>query len=620
MCDRSRLRSVSLHGSRQPSLRLFSLALLILGMASLSSCGGAPLKNAANPGSRDASGSAGTAPNASNPQAPPASMPQNPQHDAAQRAAIITTAQAPATLQPGDAKQQINQQFASAQANVSADNPVSESNLNKPADQANPTAPVNPENSTETYAKLNDNPFLPVQGSPLSTFAIDVDTASYSNVRRFLNGGSLPPADAVRIEEMLNYFPYDYPQPQGDKPFSVTTEVANAPWNPNHKLVQIGLQGKRLVIEKLPPNNLVFLLDVSGSMAEPNRLPLLKSSLQLMVNELRPEDRVAIVVYAGNAGLVLPSTPGNQKDKILNALTQLDAGGSTAGGEGIELAYKIAKEQFLAKGNNRVILATDGDFNVGPSSDEDLVKLIEQKRSQGIFLTVLGLGMGNIQDAKLEALADKGNGNYAYIDSLSEAKKVLVKEMGATLFTIAKDVKVQVGFNPDQVQAYRLIGYENRMLAAQDFDDDRKDAGEIGAGHAVTALYEVIPKGMKVDVELPMIDPDSAQISLARGVRFGGQDLMQVKLRYKAPKANESQLQTFPIAVSGTAIAQASPNLRFASSVAAFGMVLRESPYRGKATLAMARELAAQSQGADLDGYRAEFMRLVETSQRLKGG
>lgn len=619
MCDRSRLRSVSLHGLRHPSLRLFSLLLLILGMASLSSCGSAPTDS--NSGSREVPGGTTGAAQAPKPQgAPPESISQNsPQHAAAQQAAIIA-AQAPATLQSGESKQQINQQFASDQAQLSADHPVSESTLNKPSDQADSTAPVNPETSTETYAKLNDNPFLLVQGSPLSTFAIDVDTASYSNVRRFLNGGSLPPADAVRIEEMLNYFPYDYPQPQGDKPFAVATEVANAPWNLNHKLVQIALQGKRLAIEKLPPNNLVFLLDVSGSMAEPNKLPLLKSSLQLMVNELRPEDRVAIVVYAGNAGLVLPSTPGNQKDKILNALSQLDAGGSTAGGEGIELAYKIAKEQFLAKGNNRIILATDGDFNVGPSSDEQLVKLIEQKRSQGIFLTVLGIGMGNIQDAKLEALADKGNGNYAYIDSLSEAKKVLVKEMGATLFTIAKDVKLQVGFNPDQVQAYRLIGYENRMLAAQDFDDDRKDAGEIGAGHAVTALYEVIPKGAKLDVEVPMIKPDPAQMSLAQGFRLGAQDLMQVKLRYKAPKANESQLQTFPIAVSGKTIAQASPNLRFASSVAAFGMVLRQSPYRGNATLAMARELAAQAQGADLDGYRAEFMRLVETSQRLKGG
>jgi Ca-activated chloride channel homolog len=415
---------------------------------------------------------------------------------------------------------------------------------------------------------------------------------------------------------MVNYFPYDYPQPTGDKPFSINTEVANAPWNPQHKLVQIGLQGKKISMEKLPPSNLVFLLDVSGSMNEPNKLPLLKASLKLLVNELRPTDRVAIVVYAGHAGLVLPSTPGSQKSKIIAALDKLEAGGSTAGGEGIVQAYKVARDNFLKTGNNRVVLATDGDFNVGLSSDDELVKLIEQERKSGVFLTVLGLGMGNFKDSKMEQLADKGNGNYAYLDSIMEAKKVLVKEVGSTLFTIAKDVKIQVEFNPKQVQAYRLIGYENRVLANKDFKDDKKDAGELGSGHAVTALYEVIPVGVKSDLKFGQpttSDPADKDTQITAT----SPELMQVRLRYKAPKSDTSELLTSKVENKNLAIDTASNNLKFASAVAAYGMNLRKSPYKGKTDYNTVIELANQSKGSDLDGYRSEFIRLVEKSKKL---
>jgi Ca-activated chloride channel homolog len=468
----------------------------------------------------------------------------------------------------------------------------------------------------ESYKSIVDNQFYTADRQPLSTFSIDVDAASYSNVRRYINEGQLPPKDAVRIEEMVNYFPYDYPQPTGDKPFSINTEVANAPWNPQHKLVQIGVQGKKISMEKLPPSNLVFLLDVSGSMSEPNKLPLLKASLKLLVNELRPTDKVAIVVYAGNAGLVLPSTPGSQKSKIIAALDKLEAGGSTAGGEGIVQAYKVARDNFLKTGNNRVILATDGDFNVGVSSDDELVKLIEQERKSGVFLTVLGLGMGNIKDSKMEQLADKGNGNYAYLDSIMEANKVLVKEVGSTLFTIAKDVKIQVEFNPKQVQAYRLIGYENRVLANKDFKDDKKDAGELGAGHAVTALYEVIPVGVKSDLKFGKPTTSDAADRDTQ-ITATSPELMQVRLRYKAPKSDTSQLLTSKVENKSLAINTASNNLKFASAVAAYGMNLRNSPYKGKTDYNTVLELANQSKGSDLDGYRSEFIRLVEKSKKL---
>ena len=471
--------------------------------------------------------------------------------------------------------------------------------------------------TAESNKSAPENNFFAATSQPLSTFSIDVDTASYSNIRRYINDGQLPPQDAVRIEEMVNYFPYNYPQPTDDKSFSINTEVANAPWNPQHKIVQIGLQGKKVSAEKLPPNNLVFLIDVSGSMNEPNKLPLLKSSLKLLVNQLRPTDRVSIVVYAGSAGLVLPSTSGKEKSKIIAALDRLEAGGSTAGGEGIVQAYKVARENLLKDGNNRVILASDGDFNVGVSSDEELVKLIEKERKSGVFLSVLGFGMGNLKDSKMEQLADKGNGNYAYIDSINEAKKVLVKEMGGTLLAIAKDVKIQVEFNPKQVQGYRLIGYENRVLANRDFKDDKKDAGELGAGHAVTALYEVIPVGVKTDLTFakPTATPDAADRDTQ--IATNSQELLQVRLRYKAPKSDTSQLITSSVVDPNMTIDKASPNLKFASAVAAYGMNISNSKYKGNTNFNTIIELATQSKGSDLDGYRAEFIRLVEKSKKI---
>ncbi len=464
--------------------------------------------------------------------------------------------------------------------------------------------------NTEDYNVITDNPFQRPGSNPLSTFSIDVDTASYSNVRRFLQQGQLPPKDAVRLEEMINYFSYDYPQPEGDRPFSINTDVAAAPWNPQHKLVQIGLQGKQL--QTLQPSNLVFLVDVSGSMQPPNKLPLVKQSLCLLVNQLSPQDKVTMVVYAGNAGLVLPPTPGNQKEKILAAIDNLEAGGSTAGGAGIELAYKIAQENLLKGGNNRVILATDGDFNVGVSSDGELVRLIEQKRDRGIFLTVLGFGMGNYKDGKMEQLANKGNGNYAYIDNLMEAKKVLVKDLRGTLFTIAKDVKIQVEFNPAKVQAYRLIGYENRLLRDQDFNDDTKDAGEIGAGHTVTALYEIIPVGVTSSVKLPTVDPLKYQQQNQSSPTTASDELMQVKLRYKQPTGSTSQLLIEVIRDRDVTAISASNNLQFAAAVAMYGMLLRDSEFKGQTTIDTVLRLANQAKGRDAEGYRAEFINLVE--------
>jgi Ca-activated chloride channel family protein len=475
-----------------------------------------------------------------------------------------------------------------------------------------------PDFNTEEYDKIDDNPFKLVQNDPLSTFSIDVDTASYSNLRRFISEGRVPPKDAVRIEELINYFSYDYPQPEGDRPFSITTEISNAPWNQKRKLVRVGLQGKKIDTENLPPNNLVFLLDVSGSMNYANKLPLIKSAFRLLVDELTEKDTVSIVVYAGAAGLVLPPTGGNEKDKILGAIEQLDAGGSTAGGEGIKLAYELAKRFYKSSGNNRVILATDGDFNVGTSSDAELVRLIENYRDEGIFLTVLGFGTGNFKDAKMEKLADKGNGNYAYIDSLLEAKKVLVTEMGATLLTIAKDVKIQVEFNPAKVQAYRLIGYENRLLAAQDFNDDKKDAGELGAGHSVTALYEVIPVGVETNVKLPEFEDLRYQQNNTAPSANNSDELMLVKLRYKQPKGTVSQLIEQPVLDGGLRFENASNDLKFAAAVAQFGMILRDSEYKGNANFNDVLKLAKESKGVDLEGYRSEFIKMVETSQSLR--
>ncbi len=464
----------------------------------------------------------------------------------------------------------------------------------------------------ERYANITENPFLESSRAPLSTFSIDVDTASYANVRRFLNDGQLPPKDAVRIEELVNYFEYDYPQPSGDVPFSVNTEVATTPWNAKHKIVQIGLQGKKVSLDNVPPTNLVFLLDVSGSMT--SQLPMLKNSLRILVNQLSAKDRVAIVVYAGATGLVLPST--NNKSEIMNALNDLQAGGSTNGGAGIQLAYKVALDNFIQGGNNRVILATDGDFNVGLSSDEELVKMIENKRRTGIFLSVLGFGSGNLNDSMMEKLADKGNGNYSYIDSEDEAKKALGQQVAGTLYTIAKDVKIQVEFNPALVAGYRLIGYENRLLADKDFNDDKKDAGEIGAGHSVTALYEIVPTG--TSIENPGVDELKYSKVERSETRFGN-EMMTVKLRYKEPNGNESKLLSVGVLDANKSIQMASENLRFASAVAQFGLILRDSRYKGNASFGNINSLAQNALGGDLKNYRGEFLNLVEKAQRLKG-
>ncbi|MGD8699598.1 MAG: VWA domain-containing protein [Gemmatimonadales bacterium] len=466
----------------------------------------------------------------------------------------------------------------------------------------------NPNFNTESYDHIRENSFLAVSTNPLSTFSIDVDRASYSNVRRFITQGQRPPVDAVRIEEMINYFWYDYPAPEDDHPFAITTEVARAPWNTLHRLVRIGIQGLQVDTDDLPPSNLVFLIDVSGSMQSPDKLPLLKSAFRMLVNELRPEDRVALVVYAGAAGLVLPSTSGDDKDKILDALLGLEAGGSTAGGAGIRLAYDVARENHIAGGNNRVILATDGDFNVGPSSDAEMVRLIEEKRKQGTFLTVLGFGTGNLQDSKMEKLADHGNGNFAYIDNLTEARKVLVEEIGGTLLTIAKDVKIQVEFNPTKVAAYRLIGYENRLLANEDFNDDTKDAGELGAGHSVTALYEVIPVGVDSPAQVQGVDSLRYQSGRDQRPQSDSDELLYVKLRYKDPDGAESKLLAHPVSDTSRA---ASRDLRFVSAVAGFGMLLRNSDHCGDLSLTDVIELAQGALGEDRGGYRAEFIRLV---------
>ena len=475
----------------------------------------------------------------------------------------------------------------------------------------------NEEYNREGYDNINENRFLKVNDNPLSTFSIDVDAASYSNVRRFLNQGQLPPAGAVRIEEMINYFRYEYPQPTKDEPFSINTEIADAPWNKEHKLVLIGLQGKQIPTENLPASNLVFLIDVSGSMQMENKLPLVKSSMKMLVDQLREQDKVSMVVYAGAAGLVLPPTSGFEKTKIKDAIDKLEAGGSTAGGAGIQLAYKTARENFTKGGNNRVILCTDGDFNVGASSDDAMERLIEEERKSGVFLTVLGYGMGNYQDSKMQKLADKGNGNHAYIDGISEAKKVLVNEFGGTLFTIAKDVKLQVEFNPAKVAGYRLIGYENRMLAKEDFNNDKKDAGEMGSGHTVTALYEVIPVGTATDL-LEDVDKLKYQKDVQPFSKSSYKDeIMTVKFRYKAPDGDVSKLIEQPVKDNRVSFANASDNFRFAAAVAEFGMLLRDSEFKGDASFKNVVKTARAAKGTDAEGYRAEFIKLVEGAQSL---
>jgi Ca-activated chloride channel family protein len=469
---------------------------------------------------------------------------------------------------------------------------------------------------TETYDRIVENGMRDAVDHPFSTFSIDVDPASYANMRRFLAAGRMPPPDAVRIEEFINYFDYDYPEPEGEDPFSITAEVAGCPWNADHKLVHIGLQGRHVPLDKLPPSNLVFLIDVSGSMTPPNKLPLLQRAFRLLVDNLRDNDRVAIVVYAGSAGLVLPSTPGSDKETIRDAIEQLYAGGSTAGAAGIRLAYDTAREHFITGGNNRVILATDGDFNVGVSSTGNLTRLIEEERESGVFLSVLGFGEGNLMDSRMEQLADKGNGNYSYIDNLSEARKVLVSQMAGTLFTIAKDVKIQLEFNPARVQSYRLIGYENRVLKKEDFDDDRKDAGELGSGHSVTALYEIVPapkRQVAYETRYTYI-----QIVVASSA-IESSELLTVRFRYKAPDADESLLILRTVDDADRAFDQATDNLRLAAAVAEFGMMLRSSEYLGDATFSTAIAIAESIHRDDPDGARAELIELMKTSRRIAG-
>ena len=471
--------------------------------------------------------------------------------------------------------------------------------------------------NTESYAHIEENGFQLVSESPLSTFSIDVDRASYANVRRFIEDGQRPPVDAVRIEEMINYFPYEWEEVAGEHPFAVATEVWEAPWRPEHRLVRIGLTAQSVDTRDLPPGNLVFLIDVSGSMESPDKLPLLKKAFALLVEQLRAEDRVAIAVYAGAAGLVLPSTPGDAREEILAALENLRAGGSTAGGEGIRLAYEVARENYIDGGNNRVILATDGDFNVGASSDGEMVRLVEKERESGVFLTVLGFGTGNLKDSKMEQIADHGNGNFHYVDSLLEARKVLVEEMGGTLLTLAKDVKVQVEFNPARAAGYRLIGYENRLLDAEDFNDDTEDAGELGAGHTVTALYEVVPAGLPVpggSVDDLRYQPEDEEGTTAVESGFG-EELMYVKVRYKDPDGSVSRLLEQPVVEAPDG---PSTDFRFAASVAGFGMLLRDSPHVGDYTLVDVIGLAGRGQGHDPRGYRGEFIRLVETVRDLR--
>jgi Ca-activated chloride channel family protein len=479
-------------------------------------------------------------------------------------------------------------------------------------------APVAPaEMNREAYAHIAEHGFAHVKDDPLSTFSIDVDTASYANVRRFLRDGSLPPADAVRIEELVNYFDYDYPAPRDQEPFSIYAEVGDCPWNHAHRLVHVGVQGREIAQEHVPARNLVFLVDVSGSMQDPNKLPLLKRGLALLTQNLRSEDRVALAVYAGSSGLALPSTSGRDSPRILEALEHLEAGGSTNGAEGIELAYREAQAHFVQGGINRVILATDGDFNVGVTSEGELVRLIEEKRKSGVFLTVLGFGTGNLQDSRMEQLADKGNGNYAYIDSIAEAHKVLVREAGSTLVTIAKDVKLQVEWNPAHVASYRLLGYENRALAARDFNDDKKDAGEIGAGHNVTALYEVVPVGSDEASARPNVDPLRYQTERTQNERALQGELLTVKVRYKAPDANTSQLVTRTLADQHRALDSSSDSFRFSAAVAGFGMLLRNSEHKGAANLEALRELARSAAQRDPHGDRGELLDMMQAARRL---
>ena len=473
---------------------------------------------------------------------------------------------------------------------------------------------LSPRFNNEAYDRIEESGLRRVAKEPLSTFSIDVDTASYANVRRFLTDGALPPADAVRIEELINYFRFDYPQPADSEAFSITTELAPCPWNARHRLALIGIRGRETLDRAPLARNLVFLLDVSGSMQPPDKLPLVRNAMRMLVDTLSAQDRIAIVVYAGASGLVLPSTPGDRKEAIHQAIAQLEAGGSTNGAAGIQLAYQVARRHFIRGGVNRVLLATDGDFNVGVTNQDELVRLIEEERESGVFLSVLGVGTGNLKDSTMEKLADKGNGNFAYLDSLHEARKVLVREGGATLTPIAKDVKIQVEFNPAMVEAYRLIGYENRALRNEDFNNDKKDAGEIGEGHAVTALYEIVPAGTKAD--RPSVDPLRYQQPLVPTRAASSSEVASVKVRYKAPDGDTSRLVTKLLHDSD---APMSANLAFASAVAEFGMLLRHSEHKGDASYAAVAARARRFRGNDPEGYRAEFIKLADLASALQG-
>ena len=467
----------------------------------------------------------------------------------------------------------------------------------------------------EGYDHTEANPFKSVTDHPLSTFSIDVDSASYANTRRFLDNDQRPPADAVRIEELINYFDYDYPQPDGNHPFSITTELGRCPWQPDHKLLHVGLQGKQIDNDDIPPSNLVFLVDVSGSMQRPNKLPLVKKSLNLLVDQLRPEDRISMVVYAGSSGVALEPTAGDQKERIKQAISQLEAGGSTAGSKGIKLAYEQARKQFKEDGNNRVILATDGDFNVGITSDGALTRLIEKKRESGVFLSVLGFGTGNYQGGKMEKLSNKGNGNYAYIDSVLEAKKTLVREFGGSMMTIAKDVKIQLEFNPAQVKSYRLIGYVNRQLDKEDFRDDEKDAGELGSGHSVIALYQVVPpkaENKHEPADVPELKYQNRDVNETQKV---SDELGTVKFRYKPPEEEESTLMTQ--AVNSDTTADLSNNFHWSAAVAMFGMQLRDDKYNGQTSYDLIEETARNGMNDQASDYRREFLRLLKTARTL---
>lgn len=489
---------------------------------------------------------------------------------------------------------------------------LSEKELDK---KLNIIRPIPAQPTQEDYDTFVENAFESPKTAPLSTFSIDVDNASYTNIRRFLNNGQEVPKDAVRVEEMVNFFKYNYPQPKDQHPFSINTEVSDSPWNSKNKILKIGLQGKNIPTNDLPASNLVFLIDVSGSMSDMNKLPLLKQSLKILVNELRAKDKVAIVVYAGAAGMVLKPTSGDEKKTIIEALDKLEAGGSTAGGAGIELAYKIASENFIKNGNNRVILATDGDFNVGSSSNSDMEKLIEEKRKTGVFLTCLGYGMGNYKDSKMEILADKGNGNYAYIDNIQEANRFLGKEFKGSMFAIAKDVKIQIEFNPKQVQAYRLIGYENRKLRPEDFKNDAIDAGELGSNHTVTALYEIIPAGVKSDYL--NVQPDDLKYTKTETNSANySSELATIKFRYKKPDGDKSIEMIQVIDNKSVALDKASDDLKFSSAVAWFGLKLRDSKLIADKSSEEIVKLAKQGISNDGDGYKAEFIRLVETSKQ----